>query len=334
MVKALTISQQLSVIQYKCDEIKPIVVIQCLTYNHEQYIKDALDGFIAQKTDFPFVAIVHDDASTDKTAEIIRKYAEKYPNIILPIYEKENQYSKKNGNIRRVMDSAIKATGAKYIAICEGDDYWTESLKLQIQVNFLESHSEYSMCFHNVDIKHIGTQKILTYGQVIEDRDYSAEEVLYHWIIPTCSVVMRQDYVNDAPTHKDFIVGDIILWATCLSHGKIKGCSKVMGVYRRIQTGWTAQSIKSQQDRYSSRYKWIKHYKAMIECFPKLDISIFEKKIIEFAATITISDIIFFKKKFFFNFKKYYYEFGYAYILQIVRSTMRYFKSIVLRVRK
>ena len=121
----------------------PLVAIRCITYNHEPYIRDALNGFVMQKTNFPFVAIVHDDASTDGTAEIIREYAAKYPNIIKPIFETENQYSKHDGSISRIMAEAQERSGAKYIAMCEGDDYWTDPNKLQKQVDFLESHPDY-----------------------------------------------------------------------------------------------------------------------------------------------------------------------------------------------
>jgi len=131
---------------------KPLVVIRCITYNHEPYIRDALEGFVMQKTDFPFVAIVHDDASTDGTAAIIREYAEKYPDIIKPIYETENQYSKRDGSLGRIMNKACEETGAKYIAFCEGDDYWIDPLKLQKQVDFLESHPDYGMVYSDFNI--------------------------------------------------------------------------------------------------------------------------------------------------------------------------------------
>jgi glycosyltransferase involved in cell wall biosynthesis len=91
---------------------------------------------------------VHDDASTDGSAAIIREYEEKYPNIIKPIYETENQYSKHDGSLGRIMNAAIDATGAKYVAMCEGDDYWTDPLKLQKQVDFLEEYTDYSVTFH------------------------------------------------------------------------------------------------------------------------------------------------------------------------------------------
>ena len=114
----------------------PLVAIKCTVYNHEPYLRECLDGFVMQQTDFPFVAIVHDDASTDKSADIIREYAEKYPDIIKAYYETENQYSK--GTLSKVMNEAVDATGAKYIALCEGDDYWTDPKKLQKQVDILE----------------------------------------------------------------------------------------------------------------------------------------------------------------------------------------------------
>ena len=124
---------------------KPLVVIKCLVYNHEPYLRDCLEGFVMQQTNFPFVAIVHDDASTDGSAAIIREYEEKYPDIIKPIYETENQWRKLDGSLGRIMNAAIDATGAKYVAVCEGDDYWIDPLKLQKQVDFLESHMEYDM---------------------------------------------------------------------------------------------------------------------------------------------------------------------------------------------
>ncbi|SET11429.1 glycosyltransferase [Prevotella sp. kh1p2] len=129
-----------------------VVAIQCLVYNHEPYLRQCLNGFVMQETDFRFVAIVHDDCSTDGSADIIREYERKYPDIIKPIYEKENKYSKHDGSLRRIVNDAIMATKAKYIAFCEGDDYWTDANKLQIQVNFLESNPQYGLVYTNFNI--------------------------------------------------------------------------------------------------------------------------------------------------------------------------------------
>ena len=119
-----------------------MVTIRCITYNHEPYIRQCLEGFVMQKTNFRFEAVVHDDASTDGTANIIREYAEKYPDIIKPIYETENQYSKHDGSLSRIMD---EHTHGKYIAFCEGDDYWTDMYKLQKQYDFLETNPKFIM---------------------------------------------------------------------------------------------------------------------------------------------------------------------------------------------
>ena len=110
---------------------EPLVSINCITYNHEAYIRDALEGFLMQKTDFTFEILVHDDASTDQTANIIRKYEKKYPEIIKPIYQKENQYSQE---VEISKQFQFPRARGKYIAICEGDDYWTNPYKLQKQV--------------------------------------------------------------------------------------------------------------------------------------------------------------------------------------------------------
>ena len=118
----------------------PTVSIRCITYNQEPYIAQALDGFLMQDTDFPFEVVVHDDASTDRTADIIREYERNYPKIVKPIYEKENLYIKQNKLFNKIVNDACRG---KYIALCEGDDYWIDTLKLQKQINFLEKNPDY-----------------------------------------------------------------------------------------------------------------------------------------------------------------------------------------------
>lgn len=123
-----------------------LVAIHCLVYNHEAYLRDCLDGFVMQKTNFRYVAIVHDDCSTDKSAAILKEYAEKYPDKIQPIIETENQYSKHDGSLLKVVINAINETNAKYIALCDGDDCWVDPLKLQKQVDYMETHPECGLC--------------------------------------------------------------------------------------------------------------------------------------------------------------------------------------------
>ena len=124
---------------------EPVVSICCITFKHENYIRECLDGFIMQKTTFPFEVIVHDDASPDKTADIIREYEAKYPDIIKPIYQTENQYSK---GVKISFEYVYPKIRGKYIAFCEGDDFWTSPDKLQMQYDFMEANPDYSLCMH------------------------------------------------------------------------------------------------------------------------------------------------------------------------------------------
>jgi glycosyltransferase involved in cell wall biosynthesis len=134
-----------------------VVSVQCLVYNHAPYLRQCLDGIVMQRTDFYFEAIVHDDASTDGSTEIINDYANRYPDIIKPIVEKENQYSKgKESKAQSLINSRLIG---KYIAFCEGDDYWTDPCKLQKQVNYLESHPSCGMCYSSFDMVEENTGK-------------------------------------------------------------------------------------------------------------------------------------------------------------------------------
>jgi glycosyltransferase involved in cell wall biosynthesis len=130
----------------KYDE--PLVSICCITYNHANYISDALNGFLMQETTFPFEIIVHDDASNDGTQDVIKRYEAKYPKIFKCIFQEENQFSK---GVRGIAARfAFPHAKGKYLALCEGDDYWTDRFKLQKQVDFMESNPDYSICFHRV----------------------------------------------------------------------------------------------------------------------------------------------------------------------------------------
>lgn len=217
----------------------PLVVIRCVTYNHEPYISDALDGFVMQKTTFPFIAIVHDDASTDGTADVIRKYADKYPDIIKPIYETENQYHNYDGSLFRMMNKACLGSNAKYTAICEGDDYWTDPLKLQKQVDFLESHPDYSMVFADIKIQHVNG---LTEGpRGYENRTYSPLEI-YSRAVPTLSVMFRtivfeSDCLKALSMIKRPVFADHTMKMACTTVGKIYGMSDIVGNYRVLPTG-------------------------------------------------------------------------------------------------
>ena len=222
------------------DNEKVMVSIRCITYNHVNYIRQCLDGFVMQKTNFKFVAIVHDDASTDGTAEVVREYAEKYPDVICPILQTENQYSKGYSRIRSLLD---KYSIGKYTATCEGDDYWTDPLKLQKQVDFLEAHPDYSACFHQA-IRHYedGTCPDMLYS-IIEDCDYTGLELYEGHRPPTASILARtvvyKSEVYQRSLEANLSFGDIPLFLACAHEGKLRGMSDVMSVYRMQSTGMT-----------------------------------------------------------------------------------------------
>lgn len=221
-------------------EPKVKVVIKCITYNHGPYIRQALEGFVMQKTDFPFVAIVHDDASTDDTASIIREYAEKYPDIIKPIYETENQYSKGNGSVTRIMNQAILATGAPYVAVCEGDDYWTDPFKLQKQVDFLDTHPDYSLVFANVRIHDASGLSDETFPVTTGEKDPLT--IYKGWCIPTLTIMYRKEVLSSTAYQsfikiKDAVFGDLTLEMASTTIGKIHGDQNIVGVWRRLSTG-------------------------------------------------------------------------------------------------
>src|SRR5574343_12248 len=220
---------------------RPMVTVCCLAYNQEAFIADALDGFVKQKTDFPFEAIVHDDASTDRTPAIIREYAARYPAIIRPIFQTENQLSK-NGRYPNA-DFVYPAAQGRYIALCDGDDYWTDPHKLQKQVDFMEQNQEYALCYHDHMIK-VGNQFV---RGCKAPRDYTADELVAlptQFSIATSAMLFRNYY--SAQTRRDFEEFKshymlLVLLGTFGAGRFIEGVSP--SVYRKHgRNSWSGQS--------------------------------------------------------------------------------------------
>lgn len=237
---------------------EPLVCIRCITYNHEKYIRDALEGFVMQKTNFKFEAIVHDDASTDNTAAIIREYAEKYPDIIKPIYETENQYSKNDGSLRRIMNAAIHQK-AKYIAFCEGDDYWTDPYKLQKQVEFMENNPNCSLCYHACKNIYEDGNHYHPYGESVEE-EYNKIDLL-NYPFQTATVLLKKeilfsDIYNKAIATKCFS-GDMMLFLSASTLGAIKGINQQMSVYRRHSNGISI-NMWDKDKLYNNYVSWVK----------------------------------------------------------------------------
>lgn len=217
---------------------KPVVSITNNTYNHENYIAEAIESFLMQETDFPFEILVHDDCSTDNTANIIRKYEKKYPNIIKPIYQKENQYSK---GIKISLTFNYPRAQGNYIASCEGDDCWTDPLKLQKQVDFLEKNDAYIITYHK-------TRKINEKGEFLADKvdavdyDITADELkCAEKYIQTCTVVFRNVPLKYTEELQQAYNGDTVLWHLLSFYGKSKYMKNIDYAHYRIhQNGiWT-----------------------------------------------------------------------------------------------
>lgn len=251
-----------------------LVSICCISYNHEAYIRQCLDGFVMQQTQFAFEVLIHDDASTDCTQEIIREYEAKYPDIIKPICQTENQYSK-GVPISRTFNFP-RAKG-KYIAMCEGDDYWTDPLKLQKQVDVLESHPDVSFCFHHALVLHEYV------NPPVMDTDFYAcfpqgecavEELVEQGKCATCSYLMRKECVEHLPENARFNSGDYLLLFASASLGKLYCIAEDMSVYRR-NTGVTIR--KKAEIRLD---KTIENFVALKDSFPNLSARMFDNLIL------------------------------------------------------
>lgn len=242
------------------------VSIICCAYNHGKYIKQCLEGFVNQKTDFPFEVIIHDDASTDNTAQIIREYEVKYPEIIKPIYETENQYSKHDGSLAR---SVVSHVTGKYVAFCEGDDFWIDEQKLQKQFHVMQQHTTCAMCLHRVTrVNEDGTPDGFSFpmtevatGQISSEK--FIELVCSHYFQTSSYFVKAKDYQNYYTNRPQFAklspVGDEAKLLYYGSLGEVYYFDEPMSCYRYQSEGsWSSR----QQKR--SKADLLKHYGQMI----------------------------------------------------------------------
>ncbi|WP_313799839.1 glycosyltransferase [Cytobacillus sp.] len=217
--------------------MKPLVSINCATFNHEGYIAKAIEGFLMQKTTFDFEILIGEDCSTDKTREIVEKYVRRFPNKVKLITSHENVGAAQN------FFRLFQNSKGKYIALCEGDDYWLDSLKLQKQVDYMEQHPDCTLCFHNGEVLDSSTDK--TTRKVIpwmtnnekyyrkENAKYSAGELALLGYIPTASYLYPKHLLYNLPDwcfHS--VVGDNVIKLITASHGYAYYIDEVMSVYR------------------------------------------------------------------------------------------------------
>ena len=209
------------------DEIK--VSIICTVYNHEQFLRKCLDGFVMQKTNFKFEALVHDDASTDNSKKIIEEYAKKYPDIIKPFYEKENQHQKKVNITNTIL---LPTSNAKYIAFCEGDDYWIDENKLQKQYDYMETHKECSMCVHNTIIHNLlGKEKDKLFNNWNKIHKLTEEDVFFGWNVHTTSYFSRKEISITPNFAWHYWFGDYVRLTVAYNYGEVVFLPDIMSVY-------------------------------------------------------------------------------------------------------
>jgi len=209
----------------------PLVSVCVITYNHAPFIAQCLDGIVRQQTNFSFELIVHDDASTDGTADIVRQYAEEYPDVIISILQEENQWLK-----GRAAPHILPKVNGRYMALCEGDDYWSDPNKLQKQVGILEANKEYSLCFHNVNThweNGKSEDRLVVDSNVPSGRFTTRHVIKNSPRIATCSMVFRTEWMYPAPQWcQQTSARDKASQLILSTRGDIFYISDVMSVYR------------------------------------------------------------------------------------------------------
>ncbi len=255
--------------QYATDNQITVSVV-CLVYNHALYLKKCLDGIVGQKTNFSLEVIVNDDASTDNSKEIISEYEKKYPDLIKAIYHKENQWIKGVNIIRSVL---FHAKG-RYVAVCDGDDYWTDENKLQKQFEFMESHKECSMCAHKMLTVDARTEEGLFFipkNNFEKKEIYTIRDFLKSgYFIQTTSYFVRgtvvEEYCKSLPKFIELCpAGDTALLMWCAYKGNVGYIDEKMGCYRlAVKNSWSEQLKENEEKRKS-------FYEGLIACYEEFD---------------------------------------------------------------
>lgn len=222
----------------------PAVSVCMITYNHAFCIGQAIESVLSQKTDFPFELVIGEDCSTDDTREVCMAYQKKYPQLIRLFLPEQNQGMMKN------LIHCLQACNGKYIAFCEGDDYWIDPFKLQKQIDFLEKHPAYSLCYHDaLGVYEKKAAPPFYFSPLQNDQSVDAETLLSRWSIPSASMVFRKEVVADLrPWMEELTHGDLLIHLLSLDKGQIRYIDQIMSVYRVALEGtsMTARFRKKQ----------------------------------------------------------------------------------------
>lgn len=244
-----------------CDQI--VVSVICNTFNHGPYVREALDGFVRQKTKFKYEVLVHDDASTDNTAKIIHEYETNYPNLIRAIYQNVNQYSQ---GINIEQKFHLPRARGQYIALCEGDDYWTDPYKLQKQVDALEKHPSIDICAHGTNMLSAKTNKIIgtvcpcSYESIFDVGDVISGGGDF---VATSSLLYRRSLMETPPDYRKKFPYDYSLQIAGSMRGGMLYLPDIMSVYRVAVPGSWSERI-GKRDFYVSEAEKFKKMLDMV----------------------------------------------------------------------
>lgn len=233
----------------------PLVSICCLSYNQAKFIEQSLNSFLRQEVNFEIEVLINDDASTDGTQEIILDYSTKYPKVIKPLIQSKNQYSQGVRSMQNRFNFS-RAKG-KYIALCEGDDYWSDTQKLQKQIDFLESNLDYNLCFHQVDMLYDNGNTTF-FCNITTDTTLFRKDLYASNIVPTCSAVYRFIDRPDIEGKKGLTFGDWLMHLHYTKSSKAFYFAKSMGVYRVHKGGyWSTQKRTDQYEQILNVCRYI-----------------------------------------------------------------------------
>lgn len=224
---------------------KPLVCVDMITYNQEQYIGQAIESILMQRTNFKFVLVIGEDFSTDSTRKIVKEYQKQHPDKIIVKLPEENLGMLYNETTN------IAICESKYVAWCEGDDYWTDPLKLQKQVDFLENNSEYVLCFHKMEILKNSGELVDDFITNVPDSHETIEDLAQHGnYIHTPSAIFRNLILEFPFEYYECCVADYFTYMMLGKFGKFKKLDEVMAVYRE-GIGTFSGEIRTKRSRYN-----------------------------------------------------------------------------------